>query len=238
MAIKPAIRTTLYKEVMSQMVDLVKREEWIAGDKIPGELELARTFQVSRNCIREALKSLAHIGVLESKPGLGTYLSQDARRNIHTMELGQFMRDENSFRELLEVRMMIEPQMVQMVAERATEEELEEIRKTVERTGAAVQQNSYSLQVGLEFHMSLVHIMKNRILTRIFNSISDELTVQRGILMLSHPDEHDWLRELKEHEEIYKCIKNKDGAKARDIMEMHLRTAMQILLKAQIRGAE
>ena len=86
--------------------------------------------------------------------------------------------------------------------------------------------------------MSLVHIMKNRILTRIFNSISDELTVQRGILMLSHPDEHDWLRELKEHEEIYKCIKNKDGAKARDIMEMHLRTAMQILLKAQIRGAE
>ena len=148
------------------------------------------------------------------------------------------MRDENSFRELLEVRMMIEPQMVQMVAERATEEELEEIRKTVERTGAAVQQNSYSLQVGLEFHMSLVRIMKNRILTRIFNSISDELTVQRGILMLSHPDEHDWLRELKEHEEIYKCIKNKDGAKARDIMEMHLRTAMQILLKAQIRGAE
>lgn len=238
MAITPAIRTTLYKEVMNQIVDLVNREEWVAGEKIPGELELARTFQVSRNCIREALKSLSHVGVLESKPGLGTFLSPDAKRNVHTMELGQFLRDDNSFRELLEVRMMIEPQLVQVVAERATEEEIAELGQTVARTSKAVQENRYSMQVGLSFHMALVRIMKNRILTRIFNSISDELAVQRGILMLSHPDEHDLQRELQEHVDMFECIKNRDGAKARDIMDYHLRTAMQILMKAQIRGSE
>ncbi|MBP2665452.1 MAG: FadR family transcriptional regulator [Firmicutes bacterium] len=238
MAIKPAVRTTLYKEVMNQLVDLVKREEWVAGDKIPGELELARTFQVSRNCIREALKSLAHVGVLESKPGLGTFLSQDAKRNIHTMELGNFMRDDNSLRELMEVRLMIEPQLVQVVAERATEQELEELRMTVERTVKAVHDNQYSMQVGLAFHMGLVHITKNRILTRIFNSISEELTVQRGLLLLSHPDAHYLLQELQEHEDIYNCLKNRDGAKAREIMELHLRKAVDILTKAQIRRSE
>lgn len=237
MAIKPAIRTTLYKEVMNQLIDLIKREEWVAGDRIPGELELARTFQVSRNCIREALKSLAHVGVLESKPGLGTFLSQDAKRNVHTMELGNFMRDDNSLRELMEVRLMIEPQLVQVVAERATEEELEELRKTVERTVKLVHENQYSMKVGLSFHMALVHITKNRILTRLFNSISDELTVQRGLLLLSHPDANYLLRELQEHEDIYNCIKNRDGAKARDIMEQHLRTALDILTKAQLRGS-
>jgi GntR family transcriptional repressor for pyruvate dehydrogenase complex len=238
LAIIPAVRTTLYKEVTNQIIDLVKREEWISGDRIPGELELAKTFQVSRNCIREALKSLAHAGVLESKPGLGTFLSPEAKRNIHTMELGQFMRDDHSFRELLEVRMMIEPQLIQLVAERATDEEIEGISLTIEQTGKAVRENRYSMQVGLSFHMALVKIINNRILSRIFNSIADELTVQRGILMLSHPDANYLLRELKEHEDMYLCIKNRDGAKARQLMDNHLRTAMNVLLEAQIKGSK
>ena len=238
MAITPAHRTTLYKEVTNQIIDLVKREEWIAGEKIPGEIELSKTFQVSRNCIREALKSLAHAGVLESQPGRGTYLSADAKRTVHTMELGQFIRDDHSFQELLEVRMMIEPQLIELVTERATEAEIAELEKTIEDTKIAVNSNQYSMKIGLSFHMGLVKIMNNRILTRIFNSIADELTVQRGILMLSHPDEQYLLRELNEHEEMFNNIKKRNGRQAKAIMEHHLRAAMDIMLKAELRGPQ
>ena len=77
--IRPATRTTLYKEVINQMIELIKTEEWKQGERIPGEIDLARRFEVSRNCVREALKALGHAGVVESKAGLGTFLAGVAK---------------------------------------------------------------------------------------------------------------------------------------------------------------
>lgn len=231
--IRPAMRTTLYKEVIGQLVEMIKADEWQPGDRIPGELELARRFEVGRNCIREALKALGHAGILESKPGLGTFLSRDALRNIHTMELGQFVRDDTSIAELLEARLIIEPQLVQLAAERATAADVARLEGTVKRAMQAVKANSYSVQIGLEFHMVIAEIAQNRVLMRLFHSIADELRVQRGVLILSHMGKVDLLRELKEHEEILACIKRRDGAKAGELLTAHLRTAMRILMEAR-----
>jgi GntR family transcriptional repressor for pyruvate dehydrogenase complex len=227
--IRPAARTTLYKEVINQVVEMIKSGQWKPGERIPGELELARRFEVGRNCVREALKALGHAGILESKPGLGTFLSRDALRNIRTMELGQFVRDETSVAELLEARLIIEPQLVKIAAERATAEDIARLEAAVKRATRAVKTNTYSVKIGLEFHMILTEIARNRILTRLFQSIADEMRVQRGVLILRHISQADLLRELREHAEILACIKRRDGERAGALLAAHLQTARRIL---------
>jgi GntR family transcriptional repressor for pyruvate dehydrogenase complex len=231
--IRPATRTTLYKEVISQIVEIIKSEEWKQGDRIPGEIDLAGKFEVSRNCIREALKALGHAGILESKPGLGTFLAKDALRSINTMEMGQFFRDDTSLADILEARLIIEPQLVKIAAERATAADIARLEAAVKRAMQAVKTNTYTVQIGLEFHMMVAQIAQNRVLVRLFHSIADELRVQRGVLILSHMGKEDLLRELQEHAEILACIKQRDGARAAELLTVHLQTAMRILTEAR-----
>ena len=231
--IRPAMRTTLYKEIIGQILDMIKQGEWKQGGRIPGEIELAKKFEVSRNCVREALKALGHAAVLESKPGLGTFLAKDALRSIQTKEMGQFLRDDTSLAELLEARLIIEPQLVQIAAERATEGDIAQLEAAVKRAVRAVKTNTYSVQIGLEFHMLVAQIAGNRVILRLFNSIADELRVQRGVLILSHMNKEDLLRELREHGEILACIKQRDGVRAGELLTAHLRTATRILTEAR-----
>jgi GntR family transcriptional repressor for pyruvate dehydrogenase complex len=233
--IRPATRTVLYKEVISQILEMIKSEEWKQGERIPGEIELAGKFAVSRNCVREALKALGHAGILESKPGLGTFLARDALRSIQTKELGQFLRDDTSLAELMEARLIIEPQLVKIAAERATEEDMARLEAAVKRAMQAVKTNTYSVQIGLEFHMLLAQIAGNRVITRLFNSIAEELQVQRSILILSHMNKEGFLRELREHSTILACIKRRDGERAAELLAAHLRTAMRVLTEARAR---
>jgi GntR family transcriptional repressor for pyruvate dehydrogenase complex len=236
--IRPATRTVLYKEVISQILQMIKAEEWKQGDRIPGEIELAGKFEVSRNCVREALKALGHAGILESKPGLGTFLAKDALRSIQTKELGQFLRDDTSLTELMEARLIIEPQLVKIAAERATGEDIARLEATVKRAMQAVKANTYSVQIGLEFHMLLAQIAGNRLITRLFSSIADELRVQRSVLILSHMNKEGFLRELREHSTILACIKRRDGERAAELLAAHLTTAMRVLTEARARKAQ
>lgn len=235
--IRPATRTTLYKEVINQIIELIKTGEWKQGERIPGEIDLARRFEVSRNCVREALKALGHAGILESKPGVGTFLAKDALRSINTMEMGQFLRDDTSLSDLMEARLIIEPELVKIVAERATEADIERLEAAVEEASRAVRTNEYSVQMGLEFHMIVAQIAGNRVIMRLFSSIADELRVQRRVLILSHMNREGFLRELGEHGEILACIKRRDGARAAELLAAHLKTAMRVLTEARTRKA-
>ena len=231
--IRPATRTTLYKEVISQLLDMIKQGEWKQGERIPGEIDLARRFEVSRNCVREALKALGHAGIVESKSGLGTFLGRDAVRTIRSMELGKSMRDDVSLAELMEARLIIEPQLVKIATQRATEADIERLEAAVEEASRAVRTNEYSVQMGLEFHMIVAQIAGNRVILRLLNSIADELRLQRGVLILSHARQDDELVQLGEHGEILACIKRRQGQRAAELLTAHLETAIRILTPAR-----
>jgi len=230
--IRPAKRTSLYKDVINQIVEMIKTEKWSQGERIPGEIELARQFQVGRNCVREALKALAHSEILEARPGLGTFLAEDAARKVHTMELGRTLRDKNYLIELMQARMIVEPQLAEWAANHASDRDLSSIERAVNRAADAIRTNTYSLHVGFEFHMAIVEIMKNRVLLSFYESIADEMKLQRGVLILSHLSQEDLLRELREHEAIFEHIKNRNGAGAKRLMKKHLVTAIDILAKS------
>jgi len=80
----------IYQDVLNQILNLIKNGEWLAGDRIPTEIELSKVFQVSRNSIREALKILEHQKIISSKAGSGTHVLEDSFQNIQMLELISF----------------------------------------------------------------------------------------------------------------------------------------------------
>ena len=74
----PVQKNRVFETVYEQMVDLIESGVWKEGDRIPGEIELANEFNVSRNTLRTAIKVLHTSEILESKPGLGTFVANDA----------------------------------------------------------------------------------------------------------------------------------------------------------------
>lgn len=232
--IKPAVRTSLYEEVIKQIVDMIKRGEWTPGERIPTENDLAKEFGVSRNCMREALKALANSGIVFSMPRRGTFLSPQALKNVYAMET-LWQGDYNaSFGELMETRLMIEPQMAYVAAERATDREIEDLGEMVEKAKDAFASGKSTLEFGFEFHRIIALATKNRILFKLVLSINRELKAERLTLLVVEDKEQLW-RELLEHELIYNHIKSRQPEQARDVMRQHLETAKRIL-SAKIEG--
>ena len=110
---------------------MIKSGTWKPGEKIPGEIALAKEFQVSRNCIRESLRALVLADVLEVKSGNGTFVTANALQQIANHELIEHIHKSATISELIEVRIFLESQIIDMVVERATKEELDQVAEVV-----------------------------------------------------------------------------------------------------------
>lgn len=226
---KPANKSTLYEDVLHQILDAVKKRTWEPGDKIPGELALAEQFQVSRNCIREALKALSILNILEAKPGQGTFVAEDALRQITNRELTEHLSENVSIIELMEIRTLLETQIIRWAIERGTDEEFERLKEVIDeerRFGRELSESS--LQPRAEFHKILAEIAGNSLAVKFLNSIRGEFDAQRK-RYLDLP-QGTWEDMMNEHEKILELIVKRDTDKAIIEMEKHLKR-MKIVIK-------
>ena len=211
---KPANKSTLHDDVLAQMIGAISKGAWAEGSRLPGEQALADQFEVSRNCMREVLKALAISGVVEARPGSGTFLSSNALRQLNGNRLVTTMFDETSLRELMEIRCLIEGQMACWVAERATDKEIQELGKILtKKSDSAIDNHS-------RFHDKLSHLAGNKLLSRFLESIRNELELSRQRF-------RKWTTETLEeytrrHMEIYEHIKSRNPEAARKAMIEHI----------------
>ncbi len=134
-------RISLYEQVAMQMMQLIESGEWPLGEQLPNEIELSQMFGVSRNCIREGLKSLTLYGILNSRAGKGTFVSVSAKEQINNMRLVDFLNN-GPIKDLIEARIAIESKQASLAAENATDEEKEEFEGIYKELIEALQINS------------------------------------------------------------------------------------------------
>ncbi len=228
---EPANRPNLYEIVLDQLLLAVKDGKWLPGEKIPGELILAKEFRVSRNSIREALKALTLFRILEAKPGQGTFVSDDALRQIANNELVRHIRDKASSIELVEVRIILESHIIEMVIERANDEDLKKLAWVVEeekRLGPGLTEET--LKARAKFHETLAELSGNSLMPRLLHSIRVELESQRN-RYLSMSEER-WIQMMDEHEVILGYILQKDAIKAKEALCDHLVKGMKAALSS------
>lgn len=229
--IKPAVKTTLYEEISNQIIDVIKSGKWIQGDKIPGEIELSQLFEVSRNCIREAIKALELAGILESKPGKGTFVTNDAITNISRMELLSLLKNSHSSVELMETRLAIEPHLAYYAAKRANDEDINKLEKVLNDALKSITSDKYTPEIGFQFHMTIAEIANNSILYKFLYSITEQLKAQRYMAINKYLNKELLIKEQMEHKEILEEIRNRQPDKAYKKMYNHIELNLKNILE-------
>jgi len=129
---KPSYLTSLKKEsvvqsVINRLTDGMRRGELKPGDKIPTEPELAESLGVARSSVREAIKILTYLGVLESKRHEGTFVCSGYEESMIDPMVYGIILNKDSFENLMELREMTEAGMMRLAVKNHTEEELKEL---------------------------------------------------------------------------------------------------------------
>ena len=164
-------RSTTSEMVIDEILKGVNSKQLKPGDKLPPERNLAKLFGVGRSSIREAFRALVIVGCLEIMPGKGTFIRKNINAsNLFLSDLENILKEEDIL-DLLEMREMLECQLLQFVVDRANSEHLNHIRKTVKR----MKESSHNIQnfydADLDFHVALAEASGNRMLPKIMKII-------------------------------------------------------------------
>lgn len=225
--IGPIRRDSLYMQVFKQILNAIQNGRWKPKERLPSEKELADIFEVGRNSVRSALKSLEVMGIVNSYAGRGTFVSTDALAYIKQQEMKKII-DEYSANDLMEARLVVEVQLAYMAAKRADDGDIERLRVQQECLREAIDKGSPDwLKYGLGFHMMIAKAANNAILVHFLESIHAGLKRQREQLAVLKAEDNPEM--IEDHETLLKLIETGDALGARLAMEKHLLRAVELL---------
>jgi GntR family transcriptional repressor for pyruvate dehydrogenase complex len=209
---------------------LISQGVLLPGTKLPPERDLAARFGVSRSSLRHALKALEHTGVLYQRVGDGTYLRESCGEILsRPLEL-LIVLDGISVSELLETRLIVEPELAARAAERATSRDLEAIDLNIQAMRKEKDPQK-SADLDIAFHEAIFAASGNRLSQRIFPIIQRAMLKSIAITSALVDADHT----LKFHQAIYQAIYRRESAAAREKMIAHLKDAGRLLTKAAAR---
>lgn len=214
-------------EVLARVRELILKAQYGPGAKLPSERDIAAQLSVGRPAVREAIKALCMLDVLESRRGAGTFvrslsgLSGDWPVQLKTGDL------EFDMLELLEVRRMMEPPAAAFAAARATQAQLHEIRRSLEAQEMRPDDRHINSEEDHVFHDAIIRAAGNRVLYDISRILSPLLIKSRSMTGASAID---FERMLRMHRLIYEAIRRGDPETARSSMLDHLNVVGMDLL--------
>ena len=214
-------RSSVVDEIIYVIIDLVDRRVLSPGDKLASERELAQQLNVSRTSIREALKSLSFVQLVEIRPSDGTYLTNDINliNEFCTKYNPYVVLNGIDYQKAYESRKIFESSISELAAKRATEEDILLLEESINLQENWLNQNdTWQYQIeDLRFHRLIAQSTHNDILYEQASSCLKHL--ERHSLSLENA-----LVTFEEHKRILSAIKAKDSYAARLFSDQHLMT--------------
>lgn len=221
------IRTKrLYEEIVEQIKVLITEGRLKPGDKLLAERELAEQFQVSRASVREAIRTLEMLGVIDIRPGEGTFVRGTETDDI-IRPLAMFLAVErSSLLDMFEMRRIFETATARLAAERASHEELDQIENMLEnmRERLNVQDPEKGEEFDAAFHYAVAEATHNSLLTKLFKTVSEEFAKANSVArrQLYHDNIQNAQKIIDQHSEILEAIRSRSPQAASDAMLAHL----------------
>ncbi len=216
--------TSLAEQAAHEIMDMILLEQrFHTGDKLPNEMELAQELGISRVTLREAIRILCTRGLVEIRRGLGTYVVSTEPAPDGSIGFSSLDAPEASIRDLLEIRLMIEPMAAYYTARRATGEEIERIdgfRRRIEELAA---EGASVLKEEQDFHNAIAMASHNRLMERLLPIINKSILAD-----LLFFKEEGVSYSVQDHQEIVRCIRAHNAEGARIAMRMHIVHCYQV----------
>lgn len=220
--LKPVARVTVGEQVAFQLAGMISEGRWRTGERLPPEAELCQALDIGRSTLREALKSLAFIGMVRMRPGDGTYVTQTSPSLLERILARGLLKTEKDLADVCETRLVLETELAAMAAERAGPSDIDALQNLIGLARASLAgEGRPFIELDLEFHIAIATCAKNNVLGHLLNDI-------RGVLTewIMKSQELPGLREnaLTQHQRIFEKIAGRDAGAAREAMADHLGT--------------
>ena len=222
--VKTSVKTSILRELEQYIVD----EKLKPGDKLPPQQAMCEMLGVSRTSLREVLKMLEARNIIDVYNGKGVFIKSNAVISIQANI--EYQRERDYIYELFEVRRMLEREIIQVVVERSTDEEILEVEKTLKVLMDNYNNRGESLHVpgDEDFHMALYSICHNRIITQFLSSFMGSLNdIWNNQFELAEVS----TKTIPYHETMFYYIKARQAKKAQKENDKILDEIMQELLK-------
>jgi len=226
--IKVVEKKRAYEDVVSQIRALIEEGRVKQGDQLPTERELSETLRVSRGTVREAIRTLESMQLVESRQGNGTYVLASSEEALLQPLAAALFREQDSIYDIFFVRKIIEPHVAELAAENATSEEIQELASLIKEQEERLTIGGINIiDPNSAFHVHLARMTKNPVLNRILYAIIDLLKqIREDHLQNAERAKKSFLG----HREIFTAIKNGDCTAARRLMQRHLEDVEKILI--------
>ncbi|WP_343348886.1 FadR/GntR family transcriptional regulator [Terrisporobacter petrolearius] len=201
---------------------IIVKKEYKIGDKLPNENLLSDELNVSRTTLREAIRILVTENILEIKRGKGTYIINDT---IDNHDLGKLSNTVSDLKDLLELRLIIEPMAVYYATKRATKKDVENILHYGKNVEDKILNNEDRSEDELYFHNAIAKASHNAFIKDLMPIINE--AINKGVHLSKEFHKINELT-LRDHKMIMDFIKDRNADGAKVAMELHIINAMTV----------
>ena len=227
MDIKPLKRSSLSEDLTDRLMQLIKSGTYKPGDRLPSIMEMTRLLGVGHPTLREALRRLETIGIVEIKHGSGVYVKRDEELLVVSNPVFGGEVSKKMMIDLLETRMALEVKAAGMAALHATPAQLDKMAGLLERASENMDDDELLNATNLSFHTAISIASGNTVLAQLQDVLSALFRNEQRIILGIYEDRR---RDHNEHGQIFEAIKNKDAAEAKKRMQAHLEGVRKVLL--------
>jgi GntR family transcriptional repressor for pyruvate dehydrogenase complex len=205
--------------VAQQIKNAILKGTMKPGYKLPPERVLVKEFQASRVSIREAVKKVEASGLLKIKPGSGVFVSEVSSKPISDSLASILRMQRISINELTEARIILEPYIAKLAAEKITVEDLEKLENNIHETSKIVESNKPSPAQNIEFHSLVAGAAQNQVIALTMKTLLDvvkEMTLEitNDFQKRAEISRHA----LACHKKILKAFREKDSQRVYELM--------------------
>lgn len=234
---RPAARVPLSQIVFDLTMTEIREGRLRPGDRLPTELELGQMFKVSRSSVREALRGLVTLGIIETRPGRGAVVA--AKAQVPTTSLPRHADldnlDRQALLDLLEVREALETKAAMLAVERATEEDIATLRRLHKAVVSDVEAGRSYFKTNAAFHRAIAEAAHNPLLAETIAQVGGQVRTYRERLMreITFMPQQD----VREHGAIVQAIAARRRDRAVEAVVSHLRSFAALVSQELTRHA-
>lgn len=219
-------RNKVYEEVARQLEQFIA-DRMKPGDMLPSERELAEKFGVSRSSIRDAIRRLELVGMVEPRQGSGTIVREVSADTLVNPLTSVLVQKREFVVELLDVRKMLEPPLAARAATHASASDIIELEEILRRQDEKVRRGDPGIEEDNEFHYTIAMASQNTVVLKVLDVLMDLLreTRERSLQVEGRPQ-----KSMAGHRRIFSAIKRHDALAAELAMRRHIEEVSEIVL--------
>jgi GntR family transcriptional regulator, transcriptional repressor for pyruvate dehydrogenase complex len=217
------VYTKVAEQLQTHIVDELK-----PGDMLPPERELVRMFGVSRSTIRDAIRRLEAVGLLEPRQGVGTLVREISADSMVAPVAGVLLQKRKNIIELLDVRMIIEPALARRAALHASPEQIAELDSLLERQQQKISDGELATEEDTNFHYAIALAAHNSVMLKLVHVLMDSL---RELRERSLEVGGRQPKSLAAHRQVVEAIKHGDAPAAEAAMLRHVLEVQKLILR-------